>query len=189
MKLKNLLIHVCFLMLFSEIAFANEDLWNALKEENKVILMRHMPVDAGNSLKRDPTCQNERNLSSEGKLKSRNLADKFKEYAILIDKVYSSPFCRTKDTARLVFGKTETIDILTLQNVMTEEEANKNTDELIKMISNYQGKRTLVLVTHRPNIEAISFESMPLGAFLVIKPLGNNEFEELGIIKQEIVTK
>lgn len=175
------LIFYFSLLIISGTACSNDNLWGALKEGGKVILMRHMPVDKGNSLVQDPTCKKERNLSDAGKEQAKKLADMFKNKNIPIGDVYTSPYCRTSDTAKLVFSKATEVSFLKLLEVVSESAAIINTKTLVQQIASYKGKKNLVLVTHNPNIAAISFETVPRGSFLVLKPLAGEEYDELGV--------
>ena len=66
------------LLILSNTCFADEELWTALKEGGKIILMRHMPVDnTGNALHRDASCKKERNLSEAGKEKAQVISKAF----------------------------------------------------------------------------------------------------------------
>lgn len=47
----------------------------------------------------------------------------------------------------------------------------------------YTGAGNLVLITHEPNVNAVSFEMMGHSDFLVLQPLGGSEFEELGVVR------
>lgn len=169
------------LLVISGTVFSNDNVLDILKEGGKVILMRHMPVDKGDSLIRDPTCKNERNLSAAGKQNAKQLANILRKNNIPIGDVYTSPYCRTSDTAKLVFFKAAEVSYLKLLNVVSDSAATINTNILKKQIGSYNGKDNLVLVTHDPNIAAISFETVPRGSFLVLKPLGGDEFDELGV--------
>ena len=169
------------LLVISKSSFSNDNLWDVLKEGGKVILMRHMPVDNGDSLILDPNCKNERNLSAAGKEHAMQLANIFKKNNIPIGDVYTCPYCRTSDTAKLVFFKAAEVSYLKLLNVVSDSAATINTNILKKQIGSYKEKDNLVLVTHDPNIAAISFETVTRGSFLVLKPLGGDEFDELGV--------
>jgi len=178
-----------FLLLisFANNSIANNALWDSLKAGGKVILMRHAPVEQGsvygNPLLRDPSCKNERNISNEGRHKTRLLAKKFREYNIPVSKVLHSPFCRTTDTAKIAFGNTKAADYISLIEILDPQAQAKQTEILNQVISSYANKGNLILVTHQPNINAISFELLKHLDILVIKPTGDGEFEELGVIK------
>ena len=97
----------------------------------------------------------------------------------------SSPYCRTQDTARLAFGSTTPVDFLSLSEVLTPSEAARITADALKQIGEYQGSANRVMVTHEPNIAAISFEWVPQGAILVLKPQGSSTFNVVGTIRLE----
>jgi phosphohistidine phosphatase SixA len=166
---------------------ANDALWSALAEGGKVVLLRHAPVErgpnSGNPLLRDPSCRNERNLSAQGKQDAGQLGLRFKERAIPVSKVRHSPYCRTTETAQLAFGTAEPAQYLSLLEVLEPDQATEQTDTLTRLIGAFRGPGNLILVTHEPNIRAVSFELMRHLDALVIAPLGDDEYEELGVIR------
>jgi len=168
-------------------ANASDDLWDILKEGGKVVLVRHAPVEigpgCGNPLLRDSSCRKERNLSKQGKRYAEMLGKRFRQHNIPVSNVMHSPFCRTTDTAKIAFGKGSPVEYLSLIEILDADEAAKMTDVLNQLIGSYKGKGNLILVTHEPNIRAVSFELMRHLDFLVIEPAGNSEFEELGVVK------
>lgn len=168
-------------------AKANEDLWDALKQGGKVVLMRHAPVErgaaGGNPLLRDPSCRSERNLSDEGKRNAELLGRRFREHEIPVSKVFHSPFCRTAETANIVFGKSSPAEYLSLTEILGPAEAAKQAQALTRVIGSYADEGNLILVTHEPNIRAIAFERVRHLNFLVLAPEGNGEFDELGVIR------
>lgn len=182
---------ICTAVLLSfvlpDIANASDQLWEALKKGGKVVLMRHAPVQRGagkgNSLLRDPTCKRERNLSEQGRRDAGSVGYRFRQHDIPIAKVLHSPFCRTTDTASIAFGKASPVEYLSLLEILEPDVAAKQTETLNQVIGSYAGAGNLVLVTHEPNINAVSFELMKHLDILVIDPKGGDEFEELGVIR------
>lgn len=168
-------------------ASANEALWNALKEGGKVVVIRHAHVEPGanmgDPLLRDTTCARERNLSADGKSNAKRMGEFFKTRGIPIEKVLHSPFCRTTDTARIAFGSVTMASYLSLIEILSEQDAARQTEQLVRVISSHASRGNLVLVTHEPNIRAISFELVKHLDLLVLEPQGDGEFEELGIIR------
>lgn len=168
-------------------SYADEDLWAALQEGGKVVLMRHAPVEKGpgkgSPLTRDPTCKTERNLSVQGREKAKAVGERFRAHQIPVSSVMHSPYCRTTDTARLAFGEASPAEYLSLLEVLGPESAQKQTAELKQVLRSHQGKGNLVLVTHEPNINAVSFEMMKHLDILVIQPGGQDGYEELGVIR------
>jgi phosphohistidine phosphatase SixA len=166
--------------------YANDDLWNALKEGGKVVLIRHAPVEIGkgkgNSLLRDPSCKKERNLSYQGQRDAEVIGSRFRERNIPVQEVMHSPFCRTTETAQLAFGNAIPADYLFLLEILSPDEKEQQTEILNSVINTYEGKGNLILITHAPNINAVSFELVKYLDLLVIDPKGQEGFEELGVI-------
>jgi phosphohistidine phosphatase SixA len=172
---------------FARDAAADQDLWAALEDGGKVILMRHAPVEAeagaGDPLVRDPSCRRERNLSIHGRRQARELGSRFSERRISVSEVLHSPFCRTSETAKLAFGSASPADYLSLLEILEGEEAERQTLELSRVIGSYTGTGNLILVTHEPNISAVSFELVKHLDMVILDPKGGADFEELGVIR------
>lgn len=168
-------------------AQANDAAWKSLAEGGKVVLMRHAAVNTGrgqgNSLLRDPSCKQERKLSSDGERAAAEVGKQFHERNIPVSEVRHSPFCRTADTARIAFAQGAPAAYLSLLEILSPDEAAAQTRELSQVIGGYTGTGNLVLITHEPNINAVSFEMMKPSDFLVLRPLGGSEFEELAVVR------
>jgi len=166
---------------------ADDALWTKLAEGGKVVLMRHGSLKTGrgngNSLVRDPSCREERNLSDTGRQEARLVGEQFRARNIPIEAVRHSPYCRTAETAKIAFGGGSEVGYLSLLEVLGPEEAAAQTAQLNQIIGSYSSKGNLVLVTHEPNINAVSFEMMKPADFVVLQPKGGSEFEELGVVR------
>ena len=165
-------------------SFSDTDgkIWEKLKNGGLVVLMRHTSVKKGNSLLRDPSCLKERNLSEKGKKEAARIGEMFAAKGVIIEKVLTSPYCRTTDTAKIAFGRGQPVEFLSVLKALPQEQAEANTDQLTQTIGLYSGSGNLILITHAPNIYAVSFETVEKGAFLVLRPVGDHEFEEIGKI-------
>ena len=183
---------ICFFTLISlqpSITFAETEtqLWEKLKNGGLVVLMRHASVKKGrqygNPLLRDPSCVNERKLSDKGKHQAAQIGKVFSSKGVPVEQVLNSPYCRTTDTARIAFNKSQPVEFLSLLEVLSQTQVQANTEKLSQKIGSYSGKGNLILISHAPNINAISFETVEPAAFIVLTPMGGNEFEEIGKIK------
>ena len=168
------------------ICFADKEgeIWEKLKNGGLVVLMRHTHtiVKDTKPLLRDPTCVKERNLSEKGKKVAARIGNMFKTKGVSVSKVLTSPYCRTSDTGKIAFGSSQPAKYLTVLEALPQEQAEANTEQLMQKIGSYSGSGNLVLVTHAPNINAVSFENVEMGAFLVFQPMGGGEFDEIGKI-------
>lgn len=180
------LIGLTLLLGTGHAALADEAAWRALKTGGMVVLMRHASPERGpgkgDSLLRDASCARERNLSQQGKDEARRVGQAFEARGIAVGEVWSSPYCRTRDTARIAFGSAQPTDFLSLAEVLTPAEAARHTAEAMRQIGSYRGNANRVMVTHEPNIAAISFEPIEVGAFLVLRPKGDSDFDVVGKI-------
>ena len=91
-------------------ADSKQNLINELKQGGKLISIRHAYAPGGG----DPDnfeindCKTQRNLSDTGREQANKIGYFFRSNNILIDKVYSSEWCRCKETALIAFNKFET---------------------------------------------------------------------------------
>jgi len=77
-----------------------------LREGGYVVVFRHAATDTGMDTTDDlRDCSRQRNLNSEGRRQSREIGRAFERLGIPVGRVVASPFCRTRDTARIAFGR------------------------------------------------------------------------------------
>jgi phosphohistidine phosphatase SixA len=79
-----------------------------LREGGYIVVFRHAATDTGMDTTEDLSdCSRQRNLSAEGRQQSREIGAAFERLDIPVGPVLASPFCRTRDTARIAFGRVE----------------------------------------------------------------------------------
>ena len=132
-------------------AESNQSLINELKKGGKLIFIRHAYAPGGG----DPDnfdindCNTQRNLNNSGREQAKNIGNFFKENNIKIENVYSSEWCRCKETSLIAFNKFETKNFL---NSFFSSKFAQNKDSQInnlkEFIKNNKGKQNLVFVTH-----------------------------------------
>jgi len=90
---------IIFIFLSSPIkADSNEAIVSELQKGGKLIFIRHAYAPGGG----DPSnfdvnnCETQRNLNDEGRVQSKKIGNFFKQNDILINKIYSSEWCRCK---------------------------------------------------------------------------------------------
>ena len=150
MKIFNyLIILICIISPVK--ADLNQNIISELKKGGKIIFIRHAYAPGGG----DPNnfdlndCNTQRNLNDDGRLQSKKIGDFFKKNKISIEKVYSSEWCRCKETAFIAFRSFETKNFL---NSFFSERLAKNRENQVenfnKFINNWNGKGNLIFVTH-----------------------------------------
>ena len=132
-------------------ADSNQNLINELKQGGKLIFIRHAYAPGGG----DPNnfeindCNTQRNLSDSGREQANKIGSFFKINKILIDKVYSSEWCRCKETALIAFNDFENKSFLnSFFSSKFAQNKESQIKKLKKFINNWDGKKNLVFVTH-----------------------------------------
>ena len=151
MKILNYLAIIFICINPSVKADSKKTLIDELQKGGKLIFIRHAYAPGGG----DPDnfdindCNTQRNLSDSGRVQSQKIGNFFKENKILIGKVYSSEWCRCKETASIAFKKYETKNFL--NSFFSAKFANNRKKQIIdfdKFISTWDKEQNLVFVTH-----------------------------------------
>jgi phosphohistidine phosphatase SixA len=142
---------VLIFFIFLNSAFSNEMLINSLEEGGKLIFIRHAQApgngDPDNFNLKD--CFSQRNLSQKGINQSKKIGLFFTKNKIQIDKVFSSEWCRCKDTAKYAFNDYKTFNALnSFYDARFTKNKTRQIKDLKKYISNWNSKKNLVLITH-----------------------------------------
>ena len=93
-------------------ALPPEQLLSELRQGGYVLYFRHASTDFGQSDERMTTyedCAHQRNLTERGRAEARSIGASIRILRIPFGRVLASPFCRTVETAELVFGRAEKI--------------------------------------------------------------------------------
>ena len=151
MKFFKILLLVFTLITMPIKADSNKSLIDELKQGGKIIFIRHAYApgngDPDNFDKKD--CSTQRNLNDQGIQQSKMIGQFFSKNLINIEKVFSSEWCRCKDTAKNAFYKFETFDAL---NSFYDHKFIKNKDKQIsdlkRFINNWNNDGNIIFVTH-----------------------------------------
>ena len=154
---KLILIFSLFLIQF-DYSFANDKVITSLKEGGKLVFIRHA-LAPGNG---DPenfelkNCSTQRNLNNIGIEQSRRIGSIFKKNDIKIDNIFSSEWCRCKDTAKFAFDNFETFDALnSFYDIKFAANEDKQIKDFYEFITNLDNKNNIIFVTHYVVIGAI----------------------------------
>jgi phosphohistidine phosphatase SixA len=101
-------------------------------------------------------CQTQRNLSEEGRAQARRIGEFFQLQGVPVNMVWSSQWCRTRETADLAFpGKR--VDQAAFNSFFGEPDAAPaQTREARALLDAWRGDGLLVVVTHQVNITALT---------------------------------
>ena len=144
-------ILILFFILFAFDSNAENTVVSLLKEEGKIVFIRHSIAPGGG----DPEnfslndCATQRNLSKKGIEQSKQIGEFFKKNKIIISGVLSSQWCRCKDTAFHAFGKYEEFFALnsTFQ-IKFSGNSKKQAEALKNFVKKWDGKGNIIFVTH-----------------------------------------
>jgi broad specificity phosphatase PhoE len=187
----------------------NDDVWAALAEGGKVIIMRHAAAPGPQQGREgDPPgfrlddCSTQRNLSDYGRRQAAAMGKALRAHHIAIDKVLTSPWCRCRDTAQLM-NLGAPIEVSELLHNFGEEsvgggagatakamlDKSKATGEIRRIIREWNGPGNLLMVTHGRTVVSVVWGdgrvSPEQGTLNVLQPLaaGQPSFKRLGSIR------
>jgi phosphohistidine phosphatase SixA len=151
--------------------------WAALREDGKIVLMRHATTNPGVG---DPPgfrlddCSTQRVLSSAGRDQAKSIGAALREKGVKAGRILTSAWCRCVDTAELMdLGPVEVFEPLN-SFFGQSAEAERQTDSVRKLIGEWKGPGTLVLVTHQVNVTALTGIFPASGEIVVIDRNGQS---------------
>ena len=157
--------------------WAADSIWQRLRAGGLVILMRHASTVAGAG---DPPnfrlddCSTQRNLSEAGREEARRIGARFRQEHVPIGRVYTSPWCRCRETATLAFGAAEDWEPLG-SFFDSPERDDERTEHVRKRIASYsvrKPKGNVVMVTHAVNIASLTHRNVGTAELVVVRPDG-----------------
>jgi broad specificity phosphatase PhoE len=148
-------------------AAAND--WAALKEPGAHAIMRHaLAPGTGDPANFDvEDCSTQRNLDARGRAQARALGEALRARDISFDRVLSSAWCRSFDTAELMALGTPEITPALNSFFRNRERSAPQTEALREIIAAAEGP--LLMVTHQVNITALTGQWVDSGEVFVIR--------------------
>jgi len=163
----------------------DEQVWAALKQGGKVILLRHTHVDIREGIGHlaSGNCAEEVNLSPRGVEQAKRIGEAFRAHSIAVGEVLSSPYCRCIDTGKLAFGRAMPVQFLRPPGTVSESQAKLDQERVVQEILKHRDSSNLVMITHDLNISDVVLEdTVPMGEFFVVQPNGT-DFDVIGKIE------
>jgi phosphohistidine phosphatase SixA len=128
---------------------ARAQLVERLRRGGHAIVFRHAATEPGMDTTSDLTdCSRQRNLNAEGRRQSRSIGRAFRRLGIPVGRVLASPFCRTRDTARLAFGRGRTSRALLSPEFFPSTREGRRRGLRRLLAARPPGRSNAVLVTH-----------------------------------------
>jgi len=146
------IIFITFIFLTCGVkADLNQNLIKEFEEGRKLIFIRHAYAPGSGDPKNFNLndCSTQRNLNDSGREQSKNIGDFFSRHNIKIYKVYSSEWCRCKETAFIAFERFKTKKFLnSFYSPQFVKNRKKQVKEFQEFINNWDKKENLIFVTH-----------------------------------------
>lgn len=145
-----------------------------LKTGGVALLLRHGQTESGVG---DPpgftldNCKSQRNLSSDGRAQVRAMADRAKKSGIRFARVYTSQWCRCRDTATLLAeSKAPPRDwpVLNSQFAGNPTTADAN-EQIVTLLRTAPSNESWLLVTHQVNIASLTGISPTSGEGVLVR--------------------
>ena len=160
----------------------------ALRAGGLIIYFRHTSTDFGQNdeqMTGYEDCARQRNLTDQGRDEARRIGAEIKRLGLPIGEVLASPFCRTMETARLMFGRAEATD--SVRGGPVASSASERYAELRKLLSTPPRPGTdLVIASHgNPFRSVTGSEYLAEGEAAVIRPLGAQGFAIVARVRKD----
>ena len=151
----------------------------ALRDGGLILYFRHASTDFGQNddqMTGYEDCAKQRNLTDRGRAEAREIGIAVKRLELPIGEVLASPFCRTMETARLIFG-TATASAA-VRGGPARPESEERYAALRKLLYTPPRPGTdLVIVSHgNPFTAVVGPPYLAEGEAAVIRPLGEQAF-------------
>lgn len=149
---------------------ASNDPFATLRQGGHVALIRHALAPGTG----DPAgfnvdeCSTQRNLSEEGREQARRIGDLFRQNGIQQARVFTSAWCRSRETAELLrLGPVTALEPLD-SFFRRRSKGDDQTRALAEWIAEQDALPPIVLITHQVNITALTGVFPGSGEILVI---------------------
>ncbi len=169
-------------------SLAGGALLQALRGGGLIVYFRHTSTDFGqndDAMSGYEDCTRQRNLTDRGREEARRIGEAIKRLGVPIGDVLASPFCRTRETAQLIFGRA-TVATAVRGGSARPDSADRYA-ELRKLLSAMPREgANLVIASHGNPFHAVTETNyLSEGEAAVIRPLGAQGFKVVARIPKD----
>jgi broad specificity phosphatase PhoE len=165
-----------------------EDAWAVLQRPGHVAFMRHAATSGGAG---DPPgfkledCATQRNLTDEGRAQAIRTGEALRARGIAFQRILTSPWCRCRETARLLAGiDAEVMDALS--NLVGRSEHRAEQVQAIRAyLAGLDPSTRVLFVTHGIVIAAVTGRNPAEGEMVVVRVDAGGEPSIAGRLKVE----
>jgi virginiamycin B lyase len=156
-----------------------------VKQGGVILVLRHAATDYS-KLDEEPVdladCATQRNLSAQGRAQARAIGNAVRRLKARVGRVLASPFCRTRETARLAFGRS-TVNNALLNTIDSQHDDRwrRQIRSARALLGRVPARGTVdVLVTHGSVITDTTRAVVEEGETLVVRPRGGSRYQLVG---------
>lgn len=162
-------------------SLAGAALLGALRSGGYVLYFRHMSTDIGQKAAGYENCASELNLTDAGRADARAIGAAIRSLGIPIGEILASPYCRTRETAELIFGR------MTVAPAVLGSPGPGGYAELKLLFARrVPPGANLAIVSHRDPFAAVAGGPyLEEGEAAVIEPLGDAGFRVVARIRMD----
>ena len=160
----------------------NAALWRAIRSGEAFAILRHelAPGIGDPNNFQIGNCTTQRILSDTGRKQATTTGERFRENGINRADVYSSQWCRCRETAKLL-GLGNVLELPALNSFYENyEKRTPHTQQLKEWLDARNSSAPLVLVSHQVNIRALTGEPTRSGEIVVAQILPDGKIVVLG---------
>ena len=168
---------------------ATKALLEQVRKGGFVLYMRHGNTDNSRPDRAPQVdlndCSTQRPLNEEGRRVTAEVGRAIRQARIPLGEIFVSPLCRAKESAQAAFGKDFQVhEQLMYTANLTSEQKKPILATTRKLLSEpVPAGVNRVIVAHAPNMaDLMGFFVKPEGTVVVVRPLGNGDFEYVASI-------
>ncbi len=181
------LLCFAFALVAGAAAPADTRLLSALRSGGYVLYFRHTATDFGQNdekMSGYEDCANQRNLTDAGRADARAIGAAIRSLGIPIGEVLASPFCRTRETAELIFGRY--IVSPAVRGGPASAEAGRYAELRLLLTRPTPADVNIAIASHgNPFVAVVGGPYLAEGEAAVIEPLGNAAFRVVARIGKD----
>jgi hypothetical protein len=169
-------------------SLAGPALLSALRAGGLILYFRHTSTDFGQNddqMSGYEDCARQRNLTDRGRDEARAIGAAIERLRIPVGEVLASPFCRTRETAQLIFGRAR-VDAA-VRGGPASDDASDRYAALRRLLSTPPAAGTvLAIASHGNPFRAVAGTPyLAEGEAAVVRPLGERGFRVIARIPKD----
>ncbi|HVF65489.1 MAG TPA: histidine phosphatase family protein [Casimicrobiaceae bacterium] len=166
---------------------AGKALGDALRRGGYVIYFRHTSTDFSRNdaqMKSFEDCANQRPLTDAGRDEARAIGAAIKRLAIPVGDVLASPYCRTMETARLIFGRATSA--MTVRGGPAQAEGDRYLDLKTLFTTGAPSGTNVAIASHgNPFVAVAGPPYLAEGEAAIVAPGGPSGFTIVGRVRKD----